>query len=143
MTSDSSITIAEFLDGVGLEATLENRNRLSALIQAYALQTATFFESHPETHELLIPANVADVLTQTWMLSDELAVPAGRLLAMRLHYRNTMMLYLIGHSARPPAPDPHPILLDISATLHKLRRELLYPEIPLDDPPFSRHLDSE
>ncbi|AXH00656.1 hypothetical protein ACINK0_17725 (plasmid) [Deinococcus sp. VB343] len=136
-TPPDTCTIAEFLEGLGLEATLENRKRAYGLVQTYAQQTGVVFDHQPQNYQLLIPLDVRDVLAQTWALSAEVGLPPARLLALWLHHRQAMLAYFTGTQPGLAAPqsssaEPHPILLDISATLHRLRRELLYPEIPLD-----------
>ena len=132
-----SLTVAQFLEGLSLTPNNENRKRAYSLLHAYSLQTGVVFERHPQSHELLIPEDVRAVLGKTWALSAEVGLPPARLLALWLHHRQAMLAYFTGTQPGLAAPqsssaEPHPILLDISATLHRLRRELLYPEIPLD-----------
>ena len=125
-------TVAEFLEGLSLTPSTENRKRAYALLHAYALQTGIVFERHPQSHELLIPRNVREVLGKTWVLSAEVGVTAPRLLALWLHHRQAMLDYftdgLPGLDAAPAALSHDARIEEMAATLRRLRPELLLPE---------------
>lgn len=123
--STQTYTVAEFLESLSLTPNLENRKRAYGLIQTYALQTGTTFEHQPQNYQLVIPSEVRDVLAQTWILSAEIGLPPSRLLHLWLHHRQAMLTYFGKDLAPAPEPATWPLLLEMAATLRRLRPELL------------------